>query len=367
MQRTPELDALRGIAAVVIVLYHLRFVGLYPGMATAVDLFFVLSGYLITTIILQTRQARNFFQVFYIRRSLRIWPAYYFALAACVAINHLLPPGRREPLEGLGYFLTYTQYIPKYWGGRPPEFSSLFWHSWTLAIEEQFYLLWPILAWRTGRRTLGALTVPFLVVPIVLRGLGIQENLLFSRCDGLALGALLAVLLADRERWERHVRRYRLAFGTIALTASAILAAGWTRGPLVLSWVNLAYFGLVGWVVASAGRPCLKPLRWRLLGRAGIISYGLYLYHPLVFCLVTRLHIACGIHGSQWMDALKVVASFGVAALSWLLLEKPILGLKGRYQYALEPPPTPGGIAGRLLSTRGPHHTNTPAEAPVQA
>src|ERR1700733_9150168 len=98
MRRIPELDALRGVAALVIVVFHMRFVDSAPALGTAVDLFFVLSGYLITTILLEQGRSPGFFGAFYARRALRIWPIYYLALVACVALNPLLP--RPESMKG---------------------------------------------------------------------------------------------------------------------------------------------------------------------------------------------------------------------------------------------------------------------------
>ena len=105
MKRIPELDGLRGIAAVAIVLYHLWFLDIVM-MGTAVNLFFVLSGYLITAIILRNGHSEGFLKNFYMRRGLRIWPIYYLTLFLLVAARAWLPqPGS---LAGLPYYLTYT-------------------------------------------------------------------------------------------------------------------------------------------------------------------------------------------------------------------------------------------------------------------
>ncbi len=371
MRRMPELDALRGIAAVVIMLYHLRFMNRFPVLGSAVDLFFVLSGYLITTIILNYSSSSNFFHAFYARRTLRIWPAYFLALGLCLAINPLLP--HPEPLDGLPYFLTYTQFTPRYWGAEPPAFSRLFLHSWTLAIEEQFYLLWPILAFRRGRRTVVLLALPFVIVPLILRARGLFPNLLLTRCDGLALGAILAGVLHGSERAPERIRSLRWVFAAIGLAAlSEPFWRGLVLAPLQARWpgltwhlvlysvetsrVTLFHFALVGFVVCMAGHPLLALLRRRRLVALGTISYGIYLYHLLVFAAVTLVHVHLGIKGSIWIDMGKIAASIGVAALSWKYVERPILAYKDRFLYRIVEPESGDVVRiDRPITTGTPH------------
>src|SRR5438045_1329189 len=127
MQRVKELDAIRGLAALVIVFYHLFWIPIGL-LGTAVDLFFVLSGYLITSILLGHPPSREFLFAFYARRGLRIWPIYYFSLLILVMIN----PWVSEPgsLDGLPYSLTFTQFVPYYWSDAAPAFIPAFRHTW---------------------------------------------------------------------------------------------------------------------------------------------------------------------------------------------------------------------------------------------
>src|SRR3954453_8531439 len=112
MGRMPELDALRGTAALVIMVIHLRFMGRHPrwGSGFDIDIFFVLSGYLITASILLNAKAQNFFRVFYFRRAVRIWPVYFLVMGLCVLINPFLP--KPDALADAAYFLTFTQHVP---------------------------------------------------------------------------------------------------------------------------------------------------------------------------------------------------------------------------------------------------------------
>jgi peptidoglycan/LPS O-acetylase OafA/YrhL len=358
MRRIPELDALRGIAAVVIILFHWRFH--VPFLKTAVDLFFVLSGYLITAILLETAHAPHALRTFYARRALRILPIYYLWFLFFLAINPFFP--RPHPVDGLPYFLTYTQFIGRYWGGSDPPFSRGFGHTWTLAIEEQFYLFWPLVVRAAGRRGLLILGLPLLALPTALRFAGLDPHLLLTRCDGLVLGALLAALLADRERLERHRSAFGIALGVVGLAATvplARLASGptWERlmTSLWLGRVGVAYACVVGLIVVYAGRPALRPLRSRRLGEIGQMSYGLYLYHPLVFLLVGMAHDALGFHHPVRLDLVKLAVAFGVAWLSWRHVERPILALKGHLGYG----PAPGSFGADCVAD----HSHRPHRA----
>ncbi len=188
--------------------------GFFRGFGSAIDLFFVLSGYLITTIVLREWGTHGFLRVFYVRRALRIWPIYYLAIAACYVMNPWLP--HPDPLDGSGYFWTYTQFTPGYWSDTMPTFSRLARHTWTLAIEEQFYLFWPVMVGLAGRRWLVGISVPLAVAPVVMRSLGYFPHLLLTRCDGLALGAILAGLLFDQGRVERNRRRFQAGFAGVS-------------------------------------------------------------------------------------------------------------------------------------------------------
>ena len=123
-----------------------------------VDLFLIMSGYLITSILLRKSEAENFLPTFYLRRILRIWPIYLLALLVLVAANLVL--GSPFPMNGLPNYLTFTQNIQHYWTDRVPSFNWYFSHTWSLALEEQFYLVWPLLFGLVGRRRL----IPVVIV-----------------------------------------------------------------------------------------------------------------------------------------------------------------------------------------------------------
>jgi peptidoglycan/LPS O-acetylase OafA/YrhL len=354
MKRIPELDAIRGLAAVTILVYHL-WIWISDSrwwfLITAVDCFFVLSGFLITGIILRYLEAPRFVLRFYARRGLRIWPIYYLYILTVFAIGPLLAGPSRALLPT---FLTFTQYVDFHWRAPPPETwygGILVSHTWTLALEEQFYLIWPALVLLAGRRRLVPMCLALAAVSATARGCGLfDRGPLLARCDGFALGGLLAALLADRERVARHLGRATgLFLGVIAVGVSYrvwgsfLHRRGWLfpHAPTALFSLNLfvfnlIYFGIVGLASCQAGRPWLAPLRDRRLTYLGQISYGLYLYHPLVYTLADRGAGRLGLGPSLALDALKLAACVAVASLSWRFIEKPILALKDVFVYRPE-------------------------------
>lgn len=192
LDRVKELDSIRGLAAIAIVFYHLWFQSLSI-LGSAVDLFFVLSGYLITTIILTNALSDRFLISFYMRRGLRIWPIYYLTLLAMCLFYPFLPPCGN--LDDLPFYLSFTQELPRYKPTVDPSFPLAFRHTWTLAIEEQFYLIWPPLLWWLGKKRVPIVSVLLVALAVVARSLNLSAFILVTHCDGLALGGLLAGLL----------------------------------------------------------------------------------------------------------------------------------------------------------------------------
>ena len=357
MRRITELDALRGVAAVAITIYHLKPQAMPLGWAF-VDLFMVLSGYLITTIILRNAGRTGFLTTFYARRSLRIWPVYFLALGAIVAVNPLLP--KRFPMDALPYYLTFTQNVPRYWSSTVPPFHWYFLHTWSVALEEQFYLVWPAIVCLAGRRRLVPASLIVLAIAVVSRAWGAHWWLLIARCDGFALGGLLAAIVDTP-----HRRALKAGLGAAGLAGAAMLAAtvwvtakvdfetAMSLGPsLTILAINLVDFSLIGLVVIHANAPWLALLRSRPLVQLGQISFGLYLFHPLVILALSVAARRFGLPESAWFGAIEVAACIGVASLSWIWFERPILALKERFAYGRNSEPAipipPGSIRSRM-------------------
>jgi peptidoglycan/LPS O-acetylase OafA/YrhL len=341
MRRIAELDGLRGLSAILIVLYHL-FTQLRIARG-ALDVFFVLSGYLITSIVIQYTFSWRFLGSFYIRRGLRIWPIYYLAVLvlalAGLADQKVLP-----------YYLTYTQESPRYWGGVMPLWGPME-HTWSLALEEQFYLIWPLLVLWAGRRRMRYLALAIAASAIVMRHLGIHWWLLLARCDGFALGGFLAIIMADKDadRARHRVRNWVIAFAIAAALQAVLLNAnGGVHDrfePIAVAaratLTTLGAFILVALVVCHAGHPRLAILRLRPLVYLGTISYGVYLYHYPIIKLSGLLTTYVGDLPRAAIIIVDCLLTLLIAVASWHLIEQPILRLKDRIPYRRDPAALP--------------------------
>jgi peptidoglycan/LPS O-acetylase OafA/YrhL len=342
-----QLDALRTFAVAAVMVHHYTPSGWGFGGTGGVRLFFSLSGFLITGILLRSRERLESSELtlaralgrFYARRTLRIFPLYYFVIAAALALG--LPPTRRL----LGWLVTYTL---NFHMARQGWYEESFAHFWSLAVEEQFYLAWPWLILALPRRlVLPAVLATIAVSPAyrlryVLSGYtsvtGLATYISTLTClDALGAGALLALLWrsVSRQRLLWFVR-WLLLPGSLLLMFLLSRLENWhfglVCGPLVFallstSVIALAAAGLGGVV----GRLlCLRPLLY--LGR---ISYGLYVFHPFMpsvaRALTARLGLALPEHGAA-EGALATLLTVGVASLSWYALERPLNDLKRHFE-----------------------------------
>jgi peptidoglycan/LPS O-acetylase OafA/YrhL len=356
----PALDGIRGLAALGIFIAHygggshssygfIRFAGEVIGFGwAAVSLFFVLSGFLISGILWESFDRENWWRRFYWRRSLRIFPLYYFALAL-IFTSTLWFSGHGWPLGSLWPFLVYLQNTPPLFHimMKFPNYIALG-HFWSLAVEEQFYLIWPfLLVWRRGsniktRRMcllVWALSLGFRVLTYFL---GMRDawaiGFLAGRAGELAMGAYLALAIRDADIKAIVFKYARYVFSASLLAILAVII--WARSPGPRSF-PMATFGLAinGILFASIIALCLQPgavasffsMRWlRWLGK---ISYGIYVYHillnPLFAWLVSRAFPGLG-HDAYFL-VLAGVAAIGtlmIAGLSYYGFEAPLLRLK---------------------------------------
>jgi peptidoglycan/LPS O-acetylase OafA/YrhL len=341
MKRIPQLDAVRGIAVLLVLLhntdvYPSLHLGLIAGNGwMGVDLFFVLSGFLITGILLDTKQSERYFQNFYARRCLRIWPLYYSALLFMFVIVPLLRPSEAHAIFGArsSPWWAYPLFLQNFLIPVPTSAAGLLGVTWSLAVEEQFYLVWPLVVrFCTGaqlRRIAVAVIClsPGLRFYLSLHQVNIYSNT-FCRLDGLMTGALLAVVIrsADfhpskfvKRAWILFLVSVPLALGIEIFHArwigfSAVAAAS-------VSFVYLALFSTQKWLQ--------RILTNRSLVYTGTISYGIYILEKVPVDIVKVFHL----DGHPFLSlTLTTGATFILAAFSWRFLEKPFLKLKSNFE-----------------------------------
>lgn len=378
-QREPALDGLRGVAIVLVLLTHGAVVeprGLAESLTLAplklgwcgVDQFFVLSGFLITSILLATRGGPGYFTTFYARRALRLLPLYFAWLAVVfLVLPHFALPNRPAYEVMLQHQAYYWAMLSNYWMAWQGNFGhGLLAVTWSLAIEEQFYLLWPAVVLACGpaglRRLCPLLVLASLVCRVALGLYGASPTALYTltpcRLDGLAIGSLIAVWVNAGYRPTAGARwLLALAGGCYAVALAAEAAhlrraagAEYQYAPLVLT-VGITLLSVAAGALLlatlSAGTEsrvrrllCAAPLR--SLGR---YSYGIYLLHLPVRSLLRDYLIAPpgsdahpliqipAFAGSRLpavlaFCAVLILASWMVGWLSFWLWERPFLLLK---------------------------------------
>lgn len=358
----PALDAIRGLAIVAVTLY--RFGGGGEAAASAightwlvdlggrgVDLFFVLSGFLITGILFDAKGKEHYFRNFYMRRSLRIFPLYYVALAVTLWILPLVSRGMAEALEPAIeqqawlwlYGANVLQALRGEWCLGPLN------HFWSLAIEEHFYLVWPAVIYFSSRQTairicgfVGGASVAARVIWLMAGGNDVTADVFtLLRMDGLALGGWLA-LAARSPGGLGWLKRYARA-AMVLLGAAAVLTTVFEKrffGLPVAAWAGTCGALLV-LVVAAKRESWLERFgSSRTLQFFGKYSYGMYVFQlPLVY-LVAPVMTAGGVAGllgnAVAGQVVYCTVMFGAtlvaALLSWNLFEKRVLGWKRYFE-----------------------------------
>lgn len=339
MSRLPYLDGIRGMAILLVLFYHYVPCQIFTTDAawlvrlkysseiaiTGVDLFFVLSGFLIAGILRRNREASNYFAVFYIRRFARIVPIYLVLLAAFV----LLPKGNAWLFDGgipLWSYATFTQNI--YMGTTGTTGAHFLGITWSLAVEEQFYLLMPLLIYALNWRWSVFACVVGAVTAIGLRhafpGFHGYVNMPF-RMDALLYGALLALL---HERGMLPARL--LAVGAAAGVAFIAAIAGGLRvsDEARHTIIAIVYASFLGCAITC--RPIQSLLSARLLVWFGTLAYGIYIFHEAVSGFV---------HGGEprlgWGTLVATGITLGISALCFRFIEQPVNNWGHRFRYGI--------------------------------
>ena len=372
--RFPELDALRAFAVLLVVWSHTvggdlgigeSRVGGYHG----VTLFFVISGFLITGILLDARRSvaegaaspRFALRAFYARRFLRIFPVYYAVLFLAFVTGY--DAVRAE----LGWHLAY---LSNWYFAHRGGFGNSTAHLWSLAVEEQFYLAWPWFALLLPRGglpwTIGAMILAGPLTRLALAHAHASSHALAvwittpAVLDSLGLGCLLAYLWRETSLADRFAQGALVAAVSLAVLRATVLPFD---GSVTLhAALSLTPWSLVCfWLVhrASRGFPGRigRLLRAGPLLYVGKVSYGIYLVHLFVMAGVPRLERALGLDALTLSQAgwklfvLVMPVSLAAAALSWRFFEEPINSLKARFPYAPRAHPD-GATASREVSRR---------------
>jgi peptidoglycan/LPS O-acetylase OafA/YrhL len=354
--RWPALDGLRAVAVLLVLYHHAPMLfGRGPGAAggvfhgsrgawIGVDLFFVLSGFLITSILLAGRGRPGALRRFWVRRALRIFPlayAYLGALALLAWATNAFPELRDPTAFGwASAYLLNVHVAAAGWGA--PALALL----WSLAVEEQFYLLWPLLALRCCDRALAAVLALAIAAAPALRLWRLADGddvaayvLPWCRMDALALGALLALGWRSPRRPQLAAAARRLALPALAVVGGTLAArltpAGADAHPAFVvvgySAVALAFTVLVA-LALDPPRALAAALTAAPLRAIGKVSYGIYVWHVITAQIAARALTAAwpalpfAVYLAAWLLLLA-----GVTAASWRWLEAPLLARKERW------------------------------------
>jgi peptidoglycan/LPS O-acetylase OafA/YrhL len=373
--RIPELDGIRGLAILLVLVWHyfstlvqpepgswLRIAKLAGGLGwSGVDLFFVLSGFLLGGILLEHRDSPQYFKAFYARRACRILPLYYLLVLAFAIVR---APMQGTPNAGFAHlfdhpmplwsYLTFTQnfamaFAENFVGFGAPALSA----TWSLAVEEQFYLFLPLLIRFVPRGPLPGVLILLIIAAPICRGLLWSEEapgfagfvLMPARADALLVGVLAAVAIRD-PAFPMVIERHRVALRCViaALFCGMLVQAIYGRRlPHIAShlashlWIAAFYGLLIVWTSAKPSSALGAVMRFPALRALGVVSFAVYLFHvPVlgtVFALARGQPPTLRAASDAMLVLASVVVTIGLAALSWHIFEKPLLRLGHRLNY----------------------------------
>lgn len=366
MRRIHAFDGLRGLGAISIVLYHQFPATPFFWFWSSLDMFLVLSGYLISRIVLDAHRKGTWsLRNFLMRRVLRIWPVYFLTLLSVLAglwVWDTIEPGRWAQTEGIAQSFFFIQFVDQYFAMDPARIDAYipwFSHSWTVASEEQFYILWPMLmlALLKYPRWLLAIGLALLVFAFWSRTTGLPNSLLLTRIDGLVVGAVLGLAFAPPrpgdvsmtpEQFATQRRRIARICIITALAGTPVVAVylaryhlllitgelfpipwAWFWPALITSWALL--YGALALALLHNLIPRVSAvLGWAPLVYFGSISYAMYLFHIPLKHLVDNAILPDG--NGIWLNQLVYWAALlACAQASRVLIEDRCEALKKKF------------------------------------
>lgn len=360
VNRIKSLDGIRGFAILLVLLFHYlnnplsesNNIGLFGSLLSkityfgwvGVDLFFVLSGFLIGGILLANRDKKSYFRTFYWRRALRILPPYYLLLFLFLVLNYFIGNPDyyifEKPLPMWSYW-TFTQNFIMGWQGHlGPEGIT---PTWSLAIEEQFYLLCPLLVWFVAPRHLPWYLLVLIVIAPISRGLSnnwYQSYVWFHcRVDSISIGVLLAWLWQYRKEWlVTNIKSIRWLMSISLVTLVAIELLFGSLGVLKHTLFAVLFSLLILIVLIQPTLPLSRLFETKMMVFFGTISYSLYLFHNLINGV---LHQVILNNQKPLLNNMNdLVVSIGALMISILLakilhqiLEQPLINIGKRRSY----------------------------------
>jgi peptidoglycan/LPS O-acetylase OafA/YrhL len=360
-RRFPQLDGLRGVAIAMVVLFHYVDLAVWGGAPrilnllirptslgwSGVDLFFVLSGFLIGGILLDARESPNYFRVFYRRRAFRIFPLYFAFIIMTLIVAHFA----RSPLSAFFKpvipFPALATFCQNFWMAIHKELGPVAVNpTWSLAVEEQFYLtLPPVIYLVSKHRLIWVLTAGIVLAPLIRLAIFLTDRsfstamyvLLPCRMDTLLLGVAAAYLLRRPEAWEfarAHRRRLWVVTELLTVVCVLLLYTVSATDPLTLligyDCVGLLFVFVLILCIVDESLAKVFQAKW-LMG-LGNISYCVYLVHPLAFGLVFA-QLNGYPNGGAISAIIGLVVTIVVAKMSWDWFEKPLVIYAHRESY----------------------------------
>lgn len=356
MRYIKQLDSIRALAVILVIIWHWvprnNFIEHLHAGALGVNVFFVLSGFLITEILLINRKKaedtftskKHVLRSFYVRRVLRIFPIYYLTIFSTLILSHKLdlPISRNEILSNITYTSNFFIYIAREW-----PVSSL--HFWSLAVEEQFYLAWPLVILFWPKRTLLPLMLFFiatgLLSQLLINDYEFGHLPTYTCLDCFGIGGLLAFIVIHLPQF---LQKFYRILTILSITVIVILIVCWNLN-FYLPNTRFIHGIVSAWVISHVliykGKKSLlvSLLSSRLLISIGKVSYGIYLYHILYVYLANKYwykyvydHYSAFIN-KQYEPWIFTIVNFGILYLiAWLsrkFIENPVLSLKHKFQY----------------------------------
>jgi peptidoglycan/LPS O-acetylase OafA/YrhL len=345
----PALDCIRGLAVLAIMLFHCFDFVFFKFGWIGVDLFFVLSGFLITGILLDSKSSPNYYKNFIVRRIVRIFPLYYFILLLCLVIIPLIWPRLFGP--GFEYYINHQSWFWLYmqnWlyskTGFPDNQTLV--HLWSLAVEEQFYILWPLIVRIFSAKKLFGVCLIIIAFSLIFRFyIGAEMGLIhpfkymatFSRMDALITGAIIAILIRKRPVW---LEKYTMPVFVISLfilgaTMLYLKAILFLRLAPVYTFIDILSGCLLIFMLNKQKFFILRPLYNSVFSFLGKYSYGLYVYHFILYNVFEHNVLPPLISVLGKKDVASLISglivffiSIPISMMSYKYLEKPFLKLK---------------------------------------